>query len=182
MTQNHDDTDAMLNEMMARGRESQNIAVRTREEQIDALAKAIGPEKIYRLLSDEYRAEIDARALQHILEAEARGAAEQRRKDADGHEPAGYVSCGALEHLATKSGMRVQNLYGYSENAWPIPLYDHPANVAALEARVKELETNQRKDAQVIHWLAEKLKQTDPEAKSDYELLARAALTREGGV
>ncbi|KXV48751.1 hypothetical protein AD945_06270 [Gluconobacter albidus] len=56
-----------------------------------------------------------------------------------------------------------------------------PANVAALEERVKVLEADQRKDQEVIHWLAEKLKQTDPEAKADYELLARAALTREGG-
>lgn len=72
--------------------------------------------------------------------------------------------------------------YSFIEEAEARGAAEASANVAALEARVKELETRERKDQEVIHWLAEKLKQTDPAAKADYELLARAALTREGGV
>ena len=73
MTQNHDDTDAMLNEMMARGRDAQNIAVRTREEQVGAIANewidtGMGRDMAYKW------------SKQMILEAEARGAAEERRK------------------------------------------------------------------------------------------------------
>lgn len=110
--------------------------VRTRDEQIDALAKAIGPEKIYRLLSDEYRAEINACAKRHILEAEARGAAKEREVARKGHTPFGW---------ADKTEMRVNMPFA----CWPkppsndprltIPLFTRPANVAALEARIAEL-------------------------------------------
>ena len=52
--------------------------VRTREEQIDALASQFGEEGTFTFVDDG-----DA-ATKHILEAEARGATEQRRKDVEG--------------------------------------------------------------------------------------------------
>lgn len=73
-------------------------------------------------------------ARRHIREAEARGAAEQRRKYAEGAVPAGYASRGALEHLAAGNGIGIQNLYRSRDEYWMVPLYTRPANVAALIA------------------------------------------------
>jgi len=70
-----------------------------------------------------------------VLEAEARGAAEQRRKDGEGAGPVGRVT----GHWADGTPM-----FDSWDTAKPLPLgafvYDRPATVAALEARVKELE------------------------------------------
>lgn len=209
--------------------------MRTRDEQVIALAKAIGPERIFHLLNQSYQEEICQRAWSHIEEAEARGAEEARRvnaelsraqmfcrdqkdasdrmperedvvqwqkdqnefflstvlevvteyavwrdrKDAEGQEPVAWVDGEDLP--SEECQRRPAHLILKRTAIYSTPLYSRPANVAALEARVKVLEADQRKDQEVIHWLAEKLKQTDPEAKADYELLACAALTREGG-
>jgi len=77
----------------------------------------------------------------HLLEAEARGAAEQRRKDAEGAEPLAWqwfkLIPGTvhwrivLDSEKPLNADRVTNL---------TPLYAKPPNVSALEARVKELE------------------------------------------
>ncbi|RUT25359.1 hypothetical protein C0V97_12310 [Asaia sp. W19] len=126
---------------MTNEQKPESAEFRTREAQTDALARAIGPEKIFHLLNQSYREEIMARASSHVLEAEARGAAEQRRKDAEDAEGAEPV------------GWQYQNAYGdwhpilkgspewYIRNGSIVrPIYTRPANVAALEVRVKELE------------------------------------------
>ena len=125
--------------------------VRTRDEQVEALAKAIGPEKIYRLLSDEYRDEIDARALQHILEAEARGAAEQQRKDAGKWASTQLLSASKI-------------------------IEDKNANIAALEVRVEVLEGICRH----VLWTKEEYGLGSRGHDSAVQA-ARAALAREGG-
>lgn len=82
-----------------------------------------------------------------ILEAEARGAAEQRRKDAEGNRRVGY-----LHILLMENGQELEDFSTYDESELVFPdldplhsvrvepVYIRPANVAALEARVKELE------------------------------------------
>ncbi len=74
-------------------------------------------------------------AQEAVVQAEARGAAEQRREDAEGAEAVGRVT----GHWADGTPM-----FDGWETDKPMPLgafvYDRPANVAALEARVKELE------------------------------------------
>ncbi|WP_025886485.1 hypothetical protein [Asaia prunellae] len=92
-----------------------------------------------------------------LTEAEARGAAEQRRKDAEGAEPVGYVSRRGLEQLTAGKGASssVQSIYRNPDNSWPIPLYTCPANVAALEARVKELEAEVKEEQRISNLRAE---------------------------
>ncbi|WP_408872924.1 hypothetical protein [Gluconobacter roseus] len=175
MSHDYDDTDAMLNEMMARGREVQSSAFRSRDAQIRAIANDWIDTGMGRDIAYEWASEV-------VHEAEARGAAEQRRKDAEGQEPVGYVSHGGLEYLASGKGMRVQNLYGYPDNTWPVPLYTRPANVAALEARVKELEGE--RDALKKQIQAMNPGSARPVIHSPTRFMddSRAALTREGGV
>ncbi|MBF0859380.1 hypothetical protein HKD24_09155 [Gluconobacter sp. LMG 31484] len=169
----HDDTDAMLNEMMARGREAQNSAVRTREEQIEALTSQFGEEGTFSYVDDR-----DA-ATRHILEAEARGAAEQRRKDAEEQEPFAYVS--QIDANTPKSPQGLEQFGEYCDKKcdyFQVPLYTHPANVAALEARVKELE-----EAKLTFLrLVSRAQMCVPELYEGWHIDARAALKREGGV
>jgi len=69
------------------------------------------------------------------------GAAEQRRKDAEGAEPVGYVLAGLKELFSNPADPLSAAMILASKDAPHIvPLYTRPANVAALEARVKELE------------------------------------------
>ncbi|GBQ89134.1 hypothetical protein [Asaia krungthepensis] len=74
------------------------------------------------------------------IPASPKDEAEQRRKDAEGADIAGYISEAALVYLTSKAPLTKANIYGSENQAWPVPLYTRPANVAALEARVKELE------------------------------------------
>ncbi|WP_035774774.1 hypothetical protein, partial [Asaia astilbis] len=66
----------------------------------------------------------------HIIEAEARGAAEQSRKDAEGQEPVGYLSATGLEQIASQlhGYANLRRSRGSAEFArkWgpDIPLYD----------------------------------------------------------
>ncbi|MEW9272365.1 hypothetical protein [Gluconobacter oxydans] len=113
----------------------QNSAVRTRDEQIryfldiceDGALTQQAPttDFIFRML----------------LEAEARGAEEQRRKDAEGQEPFAYVS---QEDANTPKNVQGLEQFGeYCDKKYEyfqVPLYTRPANVAALEARIAELE------------------------------------------
>ena len=166
--------------------DEQNEPVRSRDRQIVGLGARI-------FVGMRNHTDSKCEAQRHIEEAEARGAEEQRRKDAEGQEPAGYASRGALEHLATRSAPRVQNLYGYSDNRWDIPLYTHPANVAALEARVKELEEaiedyfSARAGCEVecVSRTGEPEQGAKREARNDlriaFERKISAALKREGG-
>ncbi|GFE97725.1 hypothetical protein [Gluconobacter sp. Gdi] len=118
--------------------------VRTRDEQIDALADGIAREG-YADTPDYALAE------RHILEAEARGAEEQRRKDGEGQKPVAWHyydeedddGRGGWRYSSSKLSSRYEDVH---------PLYDRPANVTALEARIaelKEAEQLARADAEV---------------------------------
>ena len=172
MTQNHDDTDAMLNEMMARGREAQNSGVRTRDEQIEALTSQFGEEGTFSYIDDW-----DA-ATRHILEAEARGAAEQRRKDAEGQKPIVWAHRNHIEDVPYASRNKpfvvsTEDIYSPDVS---VPLYTHPANVAALEAMVKELEGVLGK----IEYASRKDSLSETERLESVRAIARTALKREG--
>lgn len=152
--------------------------MRTRDEQIETLAFEIA------LWGKSNLHERRAVAEKNLKEAEARGAAEERAKAEK-----------ALIDPATVH----QNLLrgGIAKPSWEQIKHLYPANVAALEARVKELEG----DAARFAWVAENtgcfwygLPGFGPERGRSYENrmkdlrsaidrnMARAALTREGGV
>lgn len=149
--------------------QEQNKPVRIRDEQAEEIFSAF--KGVTHTDGSQFLPHLGRQDLLNALaEAEARGAAEQRRKDAEGMKEICPDCDGSGEGVAdticcTCNGSGVVN----------------SANVAAMEARIAELKDQERKDAQVIHWLAEKLKHAHPEAKADYEHMARAALTREGG-
>jgi len=126
----------------------------------------------------------------NILEAEARGAAEQRRKDAEGNRRIGY-----LHILLMENGQELEDFSTYDEselvfpNIDPLhsvrvePVYTRPANVAALEARGKELEGENKAWSSAVNnaltWL-----ENGRKANARDELraaLRRAAAIREGG-
>ncbi|OAJ67735.1 hypothetical protein [Gluconobacter cerinus] len=188
-------------------------SVRTRDEQVEALAKRlrVGFKNgiVSRSMADGY-----------IKEAEARGAEEQRRKDAEGQEPV------AWRYEIKRMGYWVSREVGYGPRVWEwywdgekpdithpdyrnvSPLYDRPANVAALEAEIaslKEAEQLARADGEASkareEGLVTALKAADqfitngvefgfirmPDIDTPDSALAtpgiiRAALTREGGV
>lgn len=109
----------------------QKSAFRSRNAQEDSLTYHLGglqAAKNFRLL---------ARAF--ILEAEARGAAEERANGAEGWKVSGWVHPDQLEVLHTPNGARdgerfcVMSLARVGSR--DIPLYTRPANVAALEAQ-----------------------------------------------
>ena len=183
--------------------DEQNKPVRSRDAQVEALAKAIGPEKVFPLLNEEYQQEIRERAQHHIEEAEARGAEEQRRKDAGeekdladwifknlvwafGREDYTFIKVGdslpdncmaTLGDLIDNHGLRmIDPKTGKAEIA----------NVAALEARIAELEES-------LTYLEEEARRFagcyTPHSDGWNTFIifadkihARAALTREGGV
>jgi len=68
---------------------------------------------------------------EHIREAEARGAAEQRRKDAGGNEPVAWALRPEMKLRAAFSAWPAPMA---TRNDWNVPLYTRPANVAALIA------------------------------------------------
>ena len=121
--------------------------VRTRDEQVETLAFEIA------LWGKSNLHERRAVAEKNLKEAEARGAAEQRRKDAEGcerwefEEPEYHdqgMGCG-LEDRGIHDRYQAME-YGWEQaverciERIPEELYARPANVAALEARVKVLE------------------------------------------
>ncbi|GBR03254.1 hypothetical protein [Gluconobacter cerinus] len=104
----------------------------------------------------------------HIVLAEARGAEEQRRKDAEGDRPVAWQvrdmrggawpwkQCSESAHEEYKKHSTVETR----------ELFSRPANVAALEARIAELTE------------AEQLARADAEAsKARYAILHAAALS-----
>ncbi|MBS1060729.1 hypothetical protein [Gluconobacter sp. Dm-44] len=126
----------------------------------------------------------------HILEAESRDAAEQRRKDAEGQQPVGWqwldAKSGWLQIIHDDPATHAQEM---EEMGIPCrPVYLGPANVAALEARVKDLEAALAASAKVaVEHGNEKVRmetalveilQNPARAKE----ISAAALTREGGV
>jgi len=153
----------------------QNGAFRTRNEQQTALIAII---EVGDMVDPFKRMEA---AKLHILEAEARGAAEQRRKDAEGQKPVAW--CLVTSDQQIINGIHVEKCHAED---WKhrrasdtlTPLYTHPANVAVMEARIAELEEyyEAHEDQHETGVLNMTPKQYDRIAR------ARAALTREGGV
>ncbi|GAB6853039.1 hypothetical protein [Asaia astilbis] len=127
---------------MTQEQKPESAEFRTREERIDGQIEDIfeihEAEDAERVISKgDLRLMIEAAH----KSAEARGAAEQSRKDAEGQEPVGYVVA-RLQELFTKPDNPLVAAMIFSSIDAPHiqPLYDRPANIAALEARVKELE------------------------------------------
>ncbi|WP_336717496.1 hypothetical protein [Asaia bogorensis] len=124
---------------MTHEQKPESAEFRTREAQVTDLAFEISDWKSY----DDNEDIPLARA--HLIEAEARGAAEQRRKDAEGVEPFAWVSPEDVDPRNTWCngngyGFRILEHHSIQTPTATIPLYTGPANVAALEDRVKELE------------------------------------------
>lgn len=155
----------------------QKSAVRTFGQQVVALGECLFfSDRISLLDSTDI-------ASRHIQEAEARGAEEQRRKDAEGYEPVYQIKLKG----GNGSWQDVADLETYQEFIEPHwlrrTLYTRPANVAALEARVKALEVERdryRLALQDIEGLKAYYTRGEPAHKM--QRMARAALTREGGV
>lgn len=91
-------------------------------------------------------------ARSQILEAEARGAAEQRRKDAEGAEPVAWIIAQGfyVPFVTLDAGL----LRGRPHSVIT-PLYTRPANVAALEDRVKELEREVKEEQRISNLRAD---------------------------
>lgn len=81
-------------------------------------------------------AEREAERNREILEAEKRGAAEQRRKDAEGQEPVGYLRENTVKELAADAWTVVTITQKKTETN-TVPFYTRPANVAALKAKTE---------------------------------------------
>lgn len=117
---------------MTHEQKPESAEFRTREAQKAALAEAL-EDGMSRSASAE-------EAERYIAEVEARGAAEQRREDAEGAGADAWVPVhpkhGNLWTMTTNDPNRERLPHEY-----PLaPLYLRPTNVTALEARVKELE------------------------------------------
>ncbi|KXV12591.1 FAD-binding protein [Gluconobacter oxydans] len=115
--------------------DEQNKPVRSREEQISALWDALAEGKSHPN-SDIY----SNAAAAHVDEAEARGAAQQRRKDGEGQEPVAWIDASELPERGNNMGTSEASLSPRKTHYETTPLYTHPANVAALEGRIAELE------------------------------------------
>ncbi|WP_041242747.1 hypothetical protein [Gluconobacter oxydans] len=125
--------------------QAKNSAVRTREEQVKLFGDMV--EELGSVGDNSYgwvRREIEA--------AEARGAAQQRRKDAEGQEPVAWVDAEDLP--SEECQRRPCHLILKRTPIYSTPLYTSPANIAALEARVKELEAEKvaRDKAREHNW------------------------------
>jgi len=121
-----------------------------------------------------------------FAEAEARGAAEQRRKDAEGAEAVWWVDPASFHNPLEQSGDHDRDRFAVMLRVrlgeQDIPLYTRPANVAALEDRVKELEGENKvwsgAAANALTWL-----ENGRQANARDELKAaqrRVAAIREG--
>ena len=133
----------------------------------------------------------------HIVKAEARGAEEQRRKDAEGQEPVAWQRFSPHAKQWLDVGEDYLDHYRGMGQAIRC-LYTAPTHVARLVSRIAELteaEQLARADAEASKAREEKLKKALRHVTwtaSEYGLgkighesavnRARAALTREGGV
>ncbi|MBS1101745.1 hypothetical protein JK202_01720 [Gluconobacter sp. Dm-62] len=105
--------------------------------------------------------ENEAERQQDIKSAEARGAAEQRRKDVEGQEPAGYVPADTPNFFAISEAKHASTALHRKPFPNDVPVYYRPANVAALEAEfaaLKEAEQLARADAEASKAREETLK------------------------
>lgn len=126
-----------------------------------------------------------------LIEAEQRGAAEQRRKDVEGSRSVHQWRLTADDEWVNAVDLveleQVRNGYPNSETR---TLYTHPANVAALEARIAELEAAIQDyfDARVgceiecVSRTGEPERRAKEAARAVLRAALRASLTREGGV
>ena len=149
--------------------DEQNKPVRSRVEQIEDLASQI-------FFGARNHTDGMFESKRHIQEAEARGAAEQRRKDGEEQEMRreNALLRTAISTIASYAG-------GYAKPTCTVEFLAHAVpeevrlRVAALEDRVRVLEEALREiidtaGADCIHGLGPYIK------------IAQAALTREGGV
>ncbi|RUT26884.1 hypothetical protein C0V97_04180 [Asaia sp. W19] len=115
---------------MTHEQKPESAEFRTREAQRRHIAQSWADEGMSYALAYEW-------ANRELREAEARGAAEQRRKDAEGANPTAWIIAQGfyVPFVTLDAGL----LRGKPHSVIT-PLYDRPANVTALEARVKELE------------------------------------------
>lgn len=122
---------------MTHEQKPESAAFRTREAQISSLAF-----HLHENTCDVCWSIAGIMAEKNVLEAEARGAAEQRRKDAERADLLGYVTQtgedGLRHPYAADAFMR--GVLNRKMDKFNTPVYTRPANVAALEDRVKELE------------------------------------------
>ncbi|KXU99265.1 hypothetical protein AD929_15850 [Gluconobacter potus] len=165
--------------------------VRTRDEQIGDIANDWIATGMGRNIAYEWASEV-------VHEAEARGAEEQRRKDAEGQVPIAWLIEDPLKgrpgcaHLIDRASTN----RAYAENMETLnfdvsPLYTHPANVAALVARVKELVAENEKFRNAMSAIATHVGGfASPNCSVDFMTsaipeevrLSFTTLTREGGV
>ena len=114
--------------------DEQNKPVRSREEQAKALISRIND-----MTMDYPSREIPPA----LAEAEARGAAEQRRKDAEGQEAVAWCLMTSDQQIINGIHMEKCHAEDWKHRRASdtlTPLYTHPTNVAAQEARIAELE------------------------------------------
>ncbi|MBS1050525.1 hypothetical protein [Gluconobacter japonicus] len=115
-------------------------------------------------------------------QAEARGAAEQRRKDAEGQEPFAYVDPADIEQPFVRLGSADIEIRKTAAWSYTQPIYTRPANVAALEADATRYRIVRQRFLEDARDRGESLTPTQFDEKVDGDTQARAALTREGGV
>lgn len=143
--------------------DEQNKAVRNRDEQAKELASTLQEDPWMYFPAQKYAEEM-------LQEAEARGAAEQGRKDAEGSRSVHQWRLTADDEWVNAVDLveleQVRNGYPNSETR---TLYTRPANVAALEAALRAIADRADREGATID---------DDECAA----IARAAITREGGV
>lgn len=114
--------------------DEQNKPVRSRDEQIVDLGARI-------FVGMRNHTDSMCEAQRHIDEAEARGAAEERGKIADRQEPSAWTWVHDHGDIGWRREFGIKEPHRCFDFIRDIaPLYTRPSNVAALGARVKELE------------------------------------------
>jgi len=119
--------------------------LRTRDAQITALATMLMALAACKPANGDPNLAMES-AKNHVLEAEARGAAEQRRKDAESDRPSAYrwtYGIGEKWRFAEKPPTATS---AARKPKFVSPLYTRPADVTALEARIVELEAREERD------------------------------------
>ncbi|MBS1079141.1 hypothetical protein [Gluconobacter kondonii] len=167
--------------------DDQSKPVRSRDEQVESAYLNDGDFTLFQ--------EFDRDDFENQLkEAEARGAAEQRQKDAENQAPSAWTWQHDHGDIGWRREFSIKEPRGDFDFVRGItPLYTHPANVAALEARIAELEAeNRHQRTQILEFrnddrrirLAAERVCSVREGSEIFEarIALRAALTREGGV
>ncbi|GBR43262.1 hypothetical protein [Gluconobacter roseus] len=120
--------------------------------------------------------------LSNVLEIVTEYAAWRDRGDAEGQEPVAWIDASELPERENNMACSTASLSPLKSHYETTALYIRPANVAALEARVKVLEEENEKFRNALFYIDETAKGFwDPKGHKDCIEIARAALTREGG-